>query len=100
MTVGSDDIRYPGIARMLLFWSVIGALTVARYQLPFGKAAANRESLEGLIACASWYLPWGILSTLVFASNAGTLSDRRAGYGIWGRWRRSAFRSVWSRRPL
>jgi two-component system LytT family sensor kinase len=66
MTVGSDDIRYPGIARMLLFWSVIGALTVARYQLPLGKAGANRESLEGLIACASWYLPWGILSTLVF----------------------------------
>ena len=66
MTVGSEEIRYPGIARMLLFWSVIGALTVARYQLPFGKAGPSRESLEGLIACASWYLPWGILSTLVF----------------------------------
>ena len=66
MTVGGEEIRYPGIGRMLLFWSVIGALTVARYQLPFGKAGPSRESLEGLIACASWYLPWGILSTLVF----------------------------------
>ena len=66
MTVGGEEIRYPGIARMLLFWSVIGALNVARYQLPFGKAGPGRESLEGLIACASWYLPWGILSTLVF----------------------------------
>lgn len=66
MTTGSDEIRYPGIARMLIFWSVIGALTVARYQLPFGKVGPNRESLEGLIACASWYLPWGVLSTLVF----------------------------------
>ncbi len=66
MTVCGEEIRYPGIARMLLFWSVIGALTVARYQLPFGKAGPSRESLEGLIACASWYLPWGVLSTLVF----------------------------------
>ena len=66
MTVGGEDIRYPGIGRMLLFWSVIGALTVARYQLPFGKPGPSRESLEGLIACASWYLPWGILSPLVF----------------------------------
>ena len=66
MTVGGEDIRYPGIGRMLLFWSVIGALTVARYQLPLGKAGPSRESLEGLIACASWYLPWGMLSPLVF----------------------------------
>ena len=64
--VGGEAIRYPGVARMLLFWSVIGALNVARYQLPFGKAGPGRESLLGLIACASWYLPWGILSTLVF----------------------------------
>src|SRR4029077_16554997 len=66
MIADGKDIRYPGIGRMLLFWSVIGALTVARYQLPIGKAGANRESLEGLIACASLYLPWGILSPLVF----------------------------------
>ena len=65
ITAGAEDVRYPGIVRMLLFWSVIGALTVARYQLP-SKGGPNRESLEGLIACASWYLPWGVLSTLVF----------------------------------
>lgn len=65
MTAGAEEVRYPGILRMLLFWSVIGALTVARYQLP-SKPGPNRESLEGLIACASWYLPWGVLSTLVF----------------------------------
>jgi two-component system, LytTR family, sensor kinase len=51
---------------MLLFWSVIGALSVARYKLPIGRAGVSRESLEGLIACASWYLPWGLLSPLVF----------------------------------
>lgn len=66
MTASGEGIRYPGIGRMLLFWSVIGALNVARYQLPIGKAGPGRESLEGLIACASWYLPWGILSPLVF----------------------------------
>jgi signal transduction histidine kinase len=65
-TGSGEGVRYPGIARMLLFWSVIGALTVARYQLPFGKPGPSHESLEGLIACASWYLPWGVLSTLVF----------------------------------
>ena len=66
MTASGEGIRYPGIGWMLLFWSVIGALTVARYQLPIGKPGASRESLGGLIACASWYLPWGILSPLVF----------------------------------
>ena len=35
MTVGGEEIRYPGIARMLLFRSVIGALTVARYHLDY-----------------------------------------------------------------
>jgi two-component system, LytTR family, sensor kinase len=66
VAVGGGDIRYPGIGRMLLFWSVIGTLTVARYQLPFGRGGPGRESLEGIIACASWYLPWGLLSPLVF----------------------------------
>jgi two-component system, LytTR family, sensor kinase len=66
LTGGIEDVRYPGIGWMLLFWSVIGALNVARYRLPIGKAGPSRESLEGLIACASWYLPWGILSPLVF----------------------------------
>ena len=65
-TARGEDIRYPGIGWMLLFWSVIGALNVARYELPIGKAGVSRESLEGLIACASWYLPWAILSPLVF----------------------------------
>jgi two-component system, LytTR family, sensor kinase len=51
---------------MLLFWGVIGALTVARYELPIVRPGASRESLEGLIACASWYLPWALLSPLVF----------------------------------
>ena len=64
--LSGGDIRYPGIGRMLLFWSVIGALTVARYQLPFVKPGPNHESLVGLIACASWYLPWGMLSPVVF----------------------------------
>ena len=63
---GSEQVRYPGIGRMLLFWSVIGALTVARYQLAFGRHGPGRESLEGIITCASWYLPWGVLSPLVF----------------------------------
>jgi two-component system, LytTR family, sensor kinase len=66
MTESGEGIRYPGIGWMLLFWSVIGALTVARYQLPIGKPGASRESLQSLIACASWYLPWGILSPMVF----------------------------------
>jgi hypothetical protein len=66
MTASGEGIRYPGIGWMLLFWSVIGALTVARYELPIGKPGASRESLQGLIACASWYLPWGMLSPLVF----------------------------------
>jgi hypothetical protein len=65
-TVSGEDIRYPGVGRMLLFWSVIAALTVARYQFPLGKHVPSRESIEGLIACASWYLPWGMLSPLVF----------------------------------
>jgi hypothetical protein len=66
MAVGGEEVRYPGIGRMLLFWSVIGALNVARYQLPIGNAGVNHGSLEGLIACASWYLPWAALSPLVF----------------------------------
>ena len=66
ITASGEGIRYPGIGWMLLFWSVIGALTVARYELPIVRPGASRESLEGLIACASWYLPWGILSPLVF----------------------------------
>lgn len=64
--VSGEHIRYPGIGRMLLFWSVIGALTVVRFQLLFGKSGLNRESVDGLIACASWYLPWGFLSPLAF----------------------------------
>ena len=65
-TTGGGETRYPGIGRMLLFWSVIGALNVARYQLPSARPGPSRESLEGLIACASWYLPWAMLSPLVF----------------------------------
>ena len=65
-TAGGEDIRYPGVGWMLLFWSVIGALTVARYQFTFGQYGPGRESLERIVACACWYLPWGVLSPLVF----------------------------------
>ena len=47
----TEDIRYPGVGRMLLIWSAIGALTVARYQLPFGGPGPSRETLAGLVAC-------------------------------------------------
>ena len=61
-----DGIRYPGVGWMLLVWTVMAALAVARYQLPFGSAAQARESLSYFVGCASWYLPWGVLTPLVF----------------------------------
>lgn len=51
---------------MFLIWSAIGALTVVRYQLPFGASGAGREALSGLLACTSWFFPWAILTPLVF----------------------------------
>jgi signal transduction histidine kinase len=61
-----EGIRYPGVVKMFLIWSAIGALTVARYQIPFGSSAQGRETLAGLLACTSWYFPWAVLTPLVF----------------------------------
>ncbi len=64
--IGDEDIRYPGVGRVFAIWLGIGLLTVARYQLPFTKAGPGHETLAGLLACLAWYLPWGLLSPVVF----------------------------------
>ncbi len=94
MTVASEGIRYPGIGRMLLFWTVIGALTVARYQLPSYKLGTSPESLESLIACASWYLPWAMLSPLVFRLERRYPLGSAYWLRTWHFWPRSVFLSV------
>jgi two-component system LytT family sensor kinase len=57
--------RYPGVGKMFLLWTAIGALTVARSQLP-GSYRLGHENLANLLACTSWYFPWAVLSPLVF----------------------------------
>ena len=63
---GGDGIRYPGIWKLLLLWSVIGVLTAARGHLPYGPAGPDRDLLPGLLACTAWYFPWALLTPLVF----------------------------------
>lgn len=41
-----SGIRYPGVSRMFLIWTVIGALAVVRYQLPLASPGHTRESLS------------------------------------------------------
>ncbi len=62
----AEGIRYPGVGRMLLAWTAMAAVAVARYQLPYGSAGQARESLSYFVGCASWYIPWGFLTPLVF----------------------------------
>ena len=59
-------IRYPGIGKMFLVWSVIGVLTAARSQLPFGHPVGGRSFLPELVGCTFCYYPWGLLTPLVF----------------------------------
>jgi sensor histidine kinase YesM len=60
-------IRYPGIGKMLLVWSVIGLLTAVRHSLPLGRSGSGSGGvLPLLIACVLFYSPWAILTPLVF----------------------------------
>jgi signal transduction histidine kinase len=61
-----DRIRYPGVGKVLLFWAAIGALTIARSQLLFTPGKAGRETFDVLLSCVSWYLPWALLTPVVF----------------------------------
>ena len=61
-----EGIRYPGPGRMLLVWTVIGALTVARSRTGFAPSGFGRESLAVVLACTGWYFPWAILTPLLF----------------------------------
>ena len=70
---GSDDAtgrlertRYPGIGKVFLFWAAIGALTIARSQLMFTTSRGAHEAFDSLLSCVSWYLPWALLSPVVF----------------------------------
>ena len=60
-----EGIRYPGIGKMFLAWSAIGALTSARYHLPFGQTA-DHNLIQGLLGCMACYYPWAVLTPLVF----------------------------------
>ena len=61
-----ETIRYPGPGRMLLVWTVIGALTVARSRSGFGSSLFDREAVSFVLACTGWYFPWALLTPLVF----------------------------------
>ncbi len=69
VTGGSDGIRYPGIGKMFLLWSAIGALTAARYQLPFGPrghSGLERGAFPELLSCTIYFFPWALLTPLIF----------------------------------
>jgi len=60
------EIRYPGLGKMFLVWSAVGALTSARYHLPFGPPGPGRGVFPGLLGCMACYYPWAVLTPLVF----------------------------------
>ena len=51
---------------MFLVWSVIGTLTVARTYVSFGRGGPGHDTLTEFLACAAWFLPWALLTPLVF----------------------------------
>ena len=61
-----ERIRYPGVAKLFLIWGVVGALTGARYQLPFGASEPVFDTLVSLLAFTTWFLPWAVLTPIVF----------------------------------
>jgi hypothetical protein len=75
---GSEDvtsrlgrIRYPGVGKVFLFWAAVGGLTIARSQLMFSPARAGRETFDVILSCVSWYLPWALLTPVVFRLEEG-----------------------------
>lgn len=65
-TGAMEGVRYPGIGKMLLVYTVIGALTSARYRLSFGHLGLGPERLPELLGCIAWFYPWAVLTPLVF----------------------------------
>ena len=61
-----ERIRYPGVGKTFVFWAAIGAVTIARSQLMFTPSRAGQEALDVLLSCVSWYLPWALLTPVVF----------------------------------
>jgi len=60
-----EGIRYPGVGKMLLIWSAIGALTAARYLL-FAPPGLGRVLLAEILGYMACYFPWAVLTPLVF----------------------------------
>ena len=61
-------IRYPGVGKVFLFWSVIGALTIAGSQLMFTPSRAGQEAFDILLSCVTWYLPWALRRDVALAT--------------------------------
>jgi two-component system, LytTR family, sensor kinase len=62
----AHDIGYPGIPRVLLVWCVIGALTSIRHHVALGRLSSQWEIVSGIIGCMACYLPWAVLTPIVF----------------------------------
>lgn len=65
-----EGVRYPGVGKMLLFWSAIGAFTSARHQLASGGPRGGGEFLPMLLGCMVYFYPWALLAPLVFRLEA------------------------------